>query len=161
MANHRIAIPFPVWDFLYEKQEEIARLLNEKFDVKWAPNKTPRSIEFKKVKPGEHECDRLKIKLWYPGGVYVTAVIGGWESSWGTGWSLVGYKTSWTYHDAFDNWKKFSCSIEADEEAAMALETAAHCYMELISTGNIYESDVNESIENFKSFNAFKKIEVK
>lgn len=149
----RITIPFPVWDFLYEKQEEIAKLLNEKFDVEWSPSKTPRSIEFKQVKPGEHECDRLRIKLWYPGRVYVTAVIGGWDSSYGVGWSLITYKAKWSF------WResgKVLCTINAEGDAAKSLEAAAHCYLELVTTGNIRESDVQAQIDQFKSFSAIK-----
>jgi len=149
----KIVIPFPVWDFLYEKQEEIAKLLNEKFDVEWAPSKTPRSIEFKQVKPAEGECDRLKIKLWYPRGVYVTAVIGGWDSSYSVGWSLVAYKAKWTFYGEEG---RVSCSIDAEGAAAQALEAAAHCYLDLVSNVGVRESDVQAQIDEFKSFNALK-----
>ncbi|MCK9393232.1 MAG: hypothetical protein WCX30_01720 [Candidatus Paceibacterota bacterium] len=147
MAKTTIVIPFPIWDFLNEKQVEIAKLLNEKCDVGGAPCGVPRSIEFKQIKPEGGECDRLKIKLWYPGGVYVTAIIGGWEdSSYGTSWNLVSYKARWSFYGT-------ACSINAEGEAAWALEVAAHCYLELTSGVGVSESDVQESIDEFNSFN--------
>lgn len=120
---NKIIIPFPIWDFLFYKQEEIARLLNEKFDVEWAPSKAPKRIEHTVLPPEEQEVDRIKINLWYPGGTYVTAVIGGHDSSYGVGWSLVSYKARWSF------WKegqKILCKIKAEGEAAIILEAAAH-----------------------------------
>ena len=155
MANHKIFVPFPIWDLL-EKQEEIAEMLKNELGVH-PPRGTPRGIKFKSVPRGKDECDRLKVILWYPLWGYVIATIGGWTSTWGTGWSLVGYQARWT-ETAADG-QVFSCSIEAGEETvAAALEAAAHCYAELISVGTVRKKDVDERIDEFKSFDAFKEV---
>ena len=64
MANHKIFVPFPIWDLL-EKQEEIAEMLKNELGVH-PPRGTPRGIKFKSVPRGKDECDRLKVTLWYP-----------------------------------------------------------------------------------------------
>jgi len=137
----KIIIPFPVWEFLFYRQEKIASLLNNNFGVEGAPKGTPRSIEFKKIKPEGKESDRLKVKLWYPGGTYVNAVIAGKEDfSYGTQWTLISYKAKWSF---WGEESKIFCTISAAGEIVAVLEEAAHSLSE-------------EAISKFKSFDVLK-----
>lgn len=88
----------------------------------------------------------------YLGGTYVTAVIGGWDTSYEVGWLLVAYKAKW---NCYGNGIKFY-SINVDGKAAWSLDAAAHCYLELMSGVGVSESDVQAQIDEFKSFNALK-----
>lgn len=105
MVQTRMVIPFPVWDAI-AKHDEISKFMHDEMGAKYFPFGTPRKIEFKNIPldntmpevPREELVDRIQVKLWYPGGGYITLIISGYESEhpeWGTGWHLDGYQAKW------------------------------------------------------------------
>jgi hypothetical protein len=89
--KYDIVIPFPEWDGI-AKANEIAAILNKIIPGADIPNGFPRRIKVQKVAKVSNEDDRLKITYWFPMWGYITIVIAGYDSSFGTGWNTVGFK---------------------------------------------------------------------
>jgi hypothetical protein len=112
------------------KQEEIALFIEKVIgaEAQTFPRGTPRSVDVKSVPKKEGEADRLKLKLWYSGGGYVTAVIAGLDSSWGVGWSVEEYGVRWEYSPTNPCYRPSICRIKTVEHAGL-LESISHWQM--------------------------------
>lgn len=101
----KIELPFPVWDFFLETQEEI-RKTAQKLGVDM-PRFMPRKLVIKSKpfientdKGGDEEVvfDCLRVKAWMPG-MYLTFTLKGVDSFLGVYWRLREYKARWKEYD--------------------------------------------------------------
>lgn len=135
----KIVIPFPVWDAI-AKHNEIGQFLMDEMGAKYFPIGTPRSMEVKIVPiekvfenetpgvPGEELVDRLRIKLWYPMGGYITLSMRGYESphpEWGTMWVLDEYQAKWRDFPVSGQ-GAVACTMKVTGETCRNMENTSH-----------------------------------